>query len=148
MTDGSRCEARVALTLEGRGILPPVVERPDHGDVCDGDGQIWDLKAPHSRSAIIDRIATRAAIAGDAPPSITQEALRGEFDVEVEILRAIGQQACGEGVVFDVRRLSMDEARSLIAEVNASRQIDPDRIRFFPTEEELVALEGDAQDGG
>jgi hypothetical protein len=141
MTDSSRCEARLSLTLESRGILRPTVERPPIGDVRDGDGQVWDFKAPHSRAAIIDRINTKAAIAGDPPPPIPEGRLSGEFDVKDEVLSAIGQQMGGEGVIFDLRRLSIGEARSLVAEVAASDLIDPALIRYFPTDAELRTLE-------
>jgi hypothetical protein len=63
-TDGSRCEARLALTLEAHGILTPTVVRPLWGEAEDGHGQVWDFKAPHSREAIIHRIAAKAAIGG------------------------------------------------------------------------------------
>jgi hypothetical protein len=111
------------------------------GDVQDGDGQIWDFKGPHCRAAIIDRINTKAAIAGDPPPQVPEGRLPGEFEAKTEVLRAIGQQASGKGVIFDLRRLSAGEARSLVSEVAASEHIDPALIRYFPTSEELRTLE-------
>lgn len=124
-----------------------MVERPSIGDVRDGDGQVWDFKAPHSRAAIIDRINTKAAIAGDPPPQIPEGRLRGELDIKDEVVSAIGQQIGGEGVIFDLRRLSIGEARSLLAEVAASDLIDPALIRYFPTEAELRTLEESIQHG-
>ncbi len=135
------------MTLESRGILRPMVSRPPIGDVQDGDGQIWDFKAPHSRAAIIDRIRRKAAIAGDPPPQIRQGRLPGEFDAKAEVRHAFAEQASGEGVIFDLRRLSIDEARGLIAEVAASELIDPAMIRFFPASAELRALEEGIRNG-
>jgi hypothetical protein len=148
ITESSRCEARLALTMESRGILRPTVARPLVGDVQDGNGQVWDFKGPHCRAAIIDRITTKAAIAGDPPPPVPEGRMPGEFEAKTEVLRAIGQQASGKGVVFDLRRLSVGEARQLVAEVAASEYIDPALVRYFPTSEELRILEEDIQDGG
>lgn len=141
-TDSSRCEARLALTLEARGILTPPVVRPLWGEAEDGNGQLWDFKAPHSRAAIIHRINASAAIAGDPPPQIPSSGFAGEFDVRTEVRRAIAQQRLEKGVVFDVRRLSIEQARRLIDAVAADPHIDPELVRYFPTSNELVAIEG------
>jgi hypothetical protein len=141
-TDTSRCEARLALTLEARGILKPPIVRPPWGEAEDGNGQVWDFKAPHSHAAIIHRINVSAAIAGDPPPDIPARGFAGEFDVRTEVRRAIAQQRLEKGVVFDVRRLSIEQARRLINAVAADPHIDPDLVRYFPTSNELVVLEG------
>ena len=146
-TDDSRCEARLALTLEAQGILSPTVVRPQWGEVEDGDGQIWDFKGPHSRVAIAQRIATKAAVSGQTPPSIPASGFPGEFQVKREISRAIGQQQTGKGVVFDLRRLSVAEARALIAAVDVEPRIDPELIRFFPKREDLQNFDGGAPHG-
>jgi hypothetical protein len=146
-TNDSRCEARLALTLETQGILSPTVVRPPWGEAEDGDGQIWDFKAPHSRAAIAHRIATKAALSGQAPPPIPAGGYAGEFEVNDEITRAIGQQQIGKGVVFDLRRLSVAEARALIAAVDAEPRIDPELIRFFPKREDLQNFNGGGAHG-
>lgn len=146
-TDKSRCEARLALTLEAHGILTPTVVRPPWGEAEDGHGQVWDFKAPRSREAIIHSIAIKAAIGGGPAPSVAASALRGEFDVRETVESAIAEQLLGKGVVFDLRRLTIDQARTLINEVAAESDIDPSLVRYFPKSEDLVALEQGGQDG-
>ena len=146
-TDSSRCEARLALTLEAHGILTPTVVRPLWGEAEDGHGQVWDFKAPHSREAIMYRIATKAAIGGGPAPPVAAGALLGEFDVKTAVKSAIAQQLVEKGVVFDLRRLTIDQARTLINEVEAEPSIDPSLVRYFPKSEDLVTLEQGGQDG-
>jgi hypothetical protein len=143
-TDASRCEARLALTLEARGILRPVVTRPPWGEAEDGDGQIWDFKSPHNRTAIAHRVAQKAALSGDIPPQVLPSGYPGEFNVTDEVLRAIGQQQVGKGVVFDLRRVSIDEARALVAAVTAEPRIDLELVKFFPGADDLAAFEAGA----
>lgn len=108
---------------------------------------MWDFKAPHSREAIRHRIATKAAIGGQPAPPIPPGGYAGEFDLEVEVRRAVGQQIVGKGVVFDLRRLSVDQARLLVAAVSLEPDIDPQLVRFFPKDEDLSSFETGRQDG-
>ena len=142
MTDSSKCEARLALTLESRQILEATVVRPAVGDVEDGVGQVWDFKSPHSREAIVDRITRRAAIAGGSAPEIPPSSFRGEFNLATEILRANGQQQRGKGVVFDLRRLTVDDARRLITAIAAEPRINPDLLLYFPAVSDIASFEG------
>ena len=146
ITDGSRCEARLALTLEACGILPPAVTRPNWGEAEDGLGQIWDFKSPHSRAAIEQRIAAKAAIGRQAARPIPARGYDGEFEVGVEVRRAIGQQQLGKGVLFDLRRLTVDQARQLISAISLEPRIDPTLVLFFPKSEDLASFEGDSED--
>jgi hypothetical protein len=146
-TDDSLCEARLALTLEAHGILSPTVTRPPWGEAMDGEGQVWDFKAPHSREAIVHRLVAKAAIGGGPVPPVAVGALPGEFDVRTAIQSAIAEQLVGKGVVFDLRRLTIDQARTLISEVAAESDIDPSLVRYFPKTEDLVALEQGGQGG-
>jgi len=140
-TDQSRCEARLALTLENHGVLSPEVIRPPWGEAQDGDGQVWDFKSPHSRTAIVHRIATKAALSGRPAPLMPNARYVGEFDQNTEVLRALAQQRLGKGVVFDLRRLSIGEARSLMAALRAEAGLDQDLVRFFPTDDMLDTIE-------
>jgi hypothetical protein len=144
VTDDSRCEARLALTLEARGLLYATVTRPRWGEAEDGAGQIWDFKAPRSRAPIAHTIAQKAAIGGRAAPAIPSQGYPGEFNVQVEVRRAIGQQQIGKGVVFDLRRLTVDQARQLVGAVSLEPQIDPALVRFFPNYEDLYEFEAPA----
>jgi len=147
MTDASRCEARLALTLEAHGILAPELTRPRWGDAMDGDGQVWDFKAPRSREAIIQGIVTKAAVGGRPAPSVVAGALPGEFEVRTMVKVAIAEQLVGKGVVFDLRRLTIDQARTLISATAAEPSIDPLLVRYFPKTEDLVTLELGGQGG-
>jgi hypothetical protein len=142
VTDASRCEARLALTLEAQGLLDSTVVRPPWGEAEDGLGQIWDFKAPRCRAAIAQTIAAKAAIGGNPPPPVPPTGYPGEFDVATEVTRAIGQQRVGKGVVFDLRRLTVEQARKLIAAVQLEARLDPDLVRFFPRPMDLSAFEG------
>ena len=146
-TDKSRCEARLALTLEAHGILTATVVRPQQGEAEDGDGQVWDFKGPHSREAIIHSIVTKDAIGGGSARSVAAGALRGEFDVKTTVQSAIGRQAQGKGVVFDLRRLTIDQARTLINVVATEPSINRSLVRYFPKTEDLVTLEHGGQGG-
>lgn len=146
-TDSSRCEARLALTLEAHGILTPTVVRPLWGEAEDGHGQVWDFKAPRSREAIIQIIAAKAAIGGAPAPPVAAGALSGEFDVGTAVKSAIAEQLVGKGVVFDLRRLTIDQARTLINEVAVEPSIDPSLVRYFPKSADLVTLEHGGRDG-
>src|SRR4051794_4609928 len=68
ITPSSQCEARLALTLEAKGILDPVVVRPSAGDAEDGHHQIWDFKGPHSQAAIVQRIESASGQPATPPP--------------------------------------------------------------------------------
>jgi hypothetical protein len=133
-TDQSRCEARLALTLEAEGLLEPTVTRPEWGDAEDGFGQVWDFKAPHSQAAIVHRIESRSG----RPATPPRQGYPGAFDVHTEVVRAIGQQQLGKGVVFDLRRLTLSQARELVDVVNADPNVDPTLVLFFPREADLA----------
>lgn len=137
ITPSSQCEARLALTLEARGILDPIITRPLKGDAEDGRHQVWDFKGPHSQAAIADRIAIASGRAA-APPA---DGFPGEFDVEIEVARAVGQQQVGKGVVFDLRRLTVDQARQLVGRLQTEPDVDPALIRYFPSPEQLSAFD-------
>jgi hypothetical protein len=136
ITDQSRCEARLALTLEGAGILAPMVTRPDFGDAEDGYGQVWDFKSPRSREAIIHRIEAASGRPTIAPPG----GYRGAFDLQTTIQQAIAQQQLGKGVVFDLRRLTVRQAQSLVDAVRVEADIDPALVLFFPRAEDLAGF--------
>ncbi|MBA3327524.1 MAG: hypothetical protein H0T43_04405 [Solirubrobacterales bacterium] len=136
ITDQSRCEARLALTLEIVGLLEPTVTRPHWGDAGDGYGQVWDFKAPHSQAAIVHRIESRSSRAATPPP----QGYPGAFDVQTEAVRTIGQQQLGKGVVFDLRRLTVAQAQELINVVTADSNIDAALVRFYPREEDLSSF--------
>lgn len=136
ITDQSRCEARLALTLEAVGLLEPTVTRPQWGEAEDGYGQVWDFKAPHSQAAIVHRIESRSG----SPATPPQQGYPGAFDVHAEVVRAIGQQQLGKGVVFDLRRLTLAQAWELVAVVNAESNIDSALMRFYPREEDLASF--------
>jgi hypothetical protein len=139
ITDQSRCEARLALTLESIGLLEPTVTRPESGDAEDGFGQVWDFKAPHSQEAIAQRIESRSG----RPATPPQHGYPGVFDVQTEVVRAIGQQQLGKGVVFDLRRLTLPQARQLVDAVTADPNIDRTLVRFYPRERDLAASAAD-----
>jgi hypothetical protein len=139
ITDQSRCEARLALTLEAVGLLEPTVTRPDWGEAEDGFGQVWDFKAPHSQEAIVHRIESRSGRRATPP----QQGYPGGFDVETEVVSAIGQQQLGKGVVFDLRRLTLPQARELVDAMNADPRIDPALVRFYPREDDLASFSAD-----
>jgi hypothetical protein len=145
VTDQSRCEARLSLTLESRGLLSGPVTRPPIGEAEDGFGQVWDFKAPHSRAAIAHRAAQKAAIGGYPPPEIPEDGYRGEFDLVTELDRAYGQQTIGKGVVFDVRRLTAAQGLDLIDAVDNDSRLDPALIRFFPPPDDVAAFSGGAR---
>ena len=138
-TDQSRCEARLALTLEVVGLLEPAVTRPDWGEAEDGFGQVWDFKAPHSQEAIVHRIESRSGRLATPP----QHGYPGVFDIHTEVVRAIGQQQLGKGVVFDLRRLTVPQARQLVDAVTAEPNIDRTLVRFYPRERDLTTLGAD-----
>ena len=139
VTDQSRCEARLALTLEAVGLLEPAVTRPEWGEAEDGFGQVWDFKAPHSQEAIVQRIESRSG----RPAMLLQQGYPGVFDVETEVVRAIGQQQLGKGVVFDLRRLTLSQAQELVDAVSADPNIDPTLVRFYPRESDLASFAAD-----
>lgn len=139
VTDQSRCEARLALTLEAAGLLEPAVTRPEWGEAEDGFGQVWDFKAPHSQEAIVHRIESRSG----RPAIPPQQGYPGVFDVETEVVRAIGQQQLGKGVIFDLRRLTVWQAQTLVDAVSADPNIDPTLVRFYPRESDLASLAAD-----
>lgn len=131
-TAGSRCEARLALTLERRGILQPEVSRPPWGDVRDGNGQVWDIKAPRSKESIIAKVNADAQRAGR--PGVTNLNPAGAYDLETELRRVRAKQMAGFGVVFDLRRLHADQALELVAAVDADPEVDLSLVRFFPAD--------------
>lgn len=139
VTDQSRCEARLALTLEAVGLLEPAVTRPQWGEAEDGVGQVWDFKAPHSQEAIVHRIESRSGL----PATPSRRGYPGAFDVHTEVVRAIGQQQLGKGVVFDLRRLTVLQARQLVDAVTADPNIDRTLVRFYPREGELATFGAD-----
>jgi hypothetical protein len=128
-TVGSRREARVALTLEYRGLLPGPVERARWADIRDGSGQEWDIKSPHSAEAIrreggmVPESGAPDATAADPP---------GAFRLEREVARLAAEQQLGFGIVLDVRRLTVEQARDLIAAVAAHERINLELVRVFP----------------
>ena len=126
----SYCEARLSLTLESRGILPPLVTRPAKGDVEDGEERVWDYKAPRSREAIRHSAAEAAARRGDPPPA--HVGFRGEYNLDDELLKVLSEQATGEGVIVDLRRLTYAQAVEIQNALRASAAVDQERLLFFP----------------
>jgi hypothetical protein len=115
------------------------VTRPDWGEAEDGFGQVWDFKAPHSQEAIVHRIESRSGRLATPP----QHGYPGVFDIHTEVVRAIGQQQLGKGVVFDLRRLTVPQARQLVDAVTAEPNIDRTLVRFYPRERDLTTLGAD-----
>lgn len=131
-TQGSLCEARLSLTLERARLVRGRVERPLRGDMRDGQGQVWDYKQPHSRRAIAFNAAQAAARRGDPPPPRVGYA--GEFDLERERLQVLSEQAQGEGVVLDLRRLTYDQAVQLKATLESDNRVNQRLLVFFPAD--------------
>ena len=129
-TDSSRCEARISLTLEYRGILATPVSRPPWGDVRDGYGQLWDIKSPRSEQAVRHDIEVRARKAGRAIPNYRPRA--GLFRLETEVQRVVDQQQLDFGVIVDLRRLTLEQATELVAAILADPRVDMSLVRFFP----------------
>jgi hypothetical protein len=129
-TDSSRCEARISLTLEYRGILSPKVSRPPWADVRDGRGQLWDIKSPRSEQAIRHDIEARALKAGRPTPDYRP--IAGVFRLDIEVQRVVDQQQLDFGVIVDLRRLTIEQARELVAAIMADPRVDPALVRFFP----------------
>jgi len=132
ITDGSRCEARLALTLEREGVLDGELTRPEWGEALDRHGQAWDFKGPHSREAILAKVLPLGADlqSPEAASIHTEDA----FDLETELRRVRAKQRAEFGVVFDLRRLRIEQALELVAAVNAHPDLDPNLVRFFPTD--------------
>lgn len=130
VNDDSLCEARVALTLEYRGILDGPLQRPQWGEALDVHGLAWDFKQPHSEAAIYHRAAERAAKAGDPAPTYVNTA--NAYSLAVELQRIREKQSLGFGVVVDLRRLEPTQADELLAAAYADATIDLDRLRAFP----------------
>jgi hypothetical protein len=125
VTDSSKREAEVALALEDAGRLPPPVRRPARGDghsgdFVDGTGQDWDMKAPMSRSKLIEKKEADAARAGRPVKIDPAVAQRGEFEAS-RVLNAIRREVgANEKVVIDAAGLTPEDLATLKAEVTAA----------------------------
>ncbi len=132
ITDGSRCEARLALTLERKGVLDGELTRPKWGEALDRHGQAWDFKGPHSREAILAKVLPPGTDLQS--PEAASIPTKDAFDLEIELRRVWAKQQAEFGVVFDLRRLSIEQALELVAAVNAHPDLDPALVRFFPSD--------------
>jgi hypothetical protein len=126
----TECEARLALTLEKRGILDGPLTRPRGGEALDVYGTVWDFKGPCSREGIAHNAAVDAARRGDPPP--THVGYGGEYDLQTEVLRVISYHRRGVGIVVDLRRLTYDQAIELRDALLAEPQVNPALLRLFP----------------
>ena len=132
ISDDSRCEARIALTLEYRAQLPGPVTRPKWGDIQDAQRQLWDIKSPHSEEAIIDKIARKAKAAGKPVP-VPHFDGRAVFDLDRELDRIYQMQQVKDfGVIVDLRRLTSTQAHTLVNGIIGHPEIHWDRIRLLP----------------
>lgn len=129
-TDGSRCEARLALTLEYRDLVSPSVGRAQWGDLVDGDAQIWDIKSPRSADAIRQSANERAVRAGSDPPALINTS--ASYRREIELERIVQRQRLDFGIVLDLRRLTPTQAQDLVDGVSSDHRIDRSRVLFFP----------------
>jgi len=131
VTEQSRCEARIALTMEYRHLLAGPVRRPPWSDVEDADGQLWDIKSPRSEAAIRADIERRAAASGrPRPPHFKATAA---FDLSEMLDRIVQQQRLKRfGVIVDLRRLTPRQAQDLMDGVAEHAEITQALIRYLP----------------
>ena len=136
ITEGTRREAEVAIELETQGRLTPEVRRPavgdgHSGDFVDGAGGDWDIKAPRSRSKLIEDIRTRARAADRPEPDIPNDRpLRGEFNVDETVAEIRRELLTGENVIIDTHRMTADDIAALRAVVEQAGL--GSRVIFFP----------------
>jgi hypothetical protein len=129
----SECEARVALTLENRGFLSPLVSRADPGDFRDGDDVDWELKSPHSADAIRQQVLEAATRGGEELDAASVNVAAAYDRTKPETVERIVQRLLvGFNVIVDMRRLTADQADDLRSTLEADYRVELDRVVFFP----------------
>jgi hypothetical protein len=116
-TETGRREAEVILALEDQGKVPGPVRRPERGDGHSGDfvdstHVDWDVKAPKSRSTLLEEIAKENASKGRKPPNPSRR-VAGEFDLSTTIESVRREIQNRERVAIDLRGLTLEDRAAL-----------------------------------